>query len=75
MQILDHVREDIETDQIECAEGCGLRTADSRPRDLVYLLNRITIFEHRAHGNERAERADAIRDEVRTILRYDYAFA
>ena len=75
MQVPNHVREHIETDQIKSAECCRLGTADRRTGDLVNFFDRITVVEHRAHGNERAERADPIRDEVWTILRDDYAFA
>ena len=74
-QVLYHVSKHVETDEIEGAKCRGLRAPDCRSRDLVDLFNRIAIVEHRANRHERAERADAIRDKVRPILRHHHAFA
>ena len=52
-----------------------LGTAHGRPGDLVDFFDRVTVFEHRLDGEQRAEGADAIGDEVRTVLRRHHAFA
>ena len=75
VKILDDVAEDIQADEIERAEGRGLRTPDNLPRHLVNFLNRIVIFQHRLDRVECAERADAIGDEVRTVFSGHDTFA
>ena len=75
MQVLHHVRENIQANQIERAEGCGFGATGRGASDLVNLFDRIAVFEHRTHRHERAEGADTICNEVRTILRDHDAFA
>ena len=75
MQVFDDVCENIEADEIERAKRRGLRPTGGGPGDLVYLFDRVAIVQHRAHGYQRAISADAIRNEVRPILRDDHAFA
>ena len=75
LQVLHYVSKHVEADKIEGAKGGGLGTADCGSRYLVDFFDRVAIVEHRAHRHQRAEGADAIRDEVRAILRHDYAFA
>ena len=75
MQVLDDVRQDIQTDEVERAKRRGLWPAGRRAGDLIHFLNRIAVVEHRANRDQRAERADAIGDKVGPILRDDHAFA
>src|SRR6185369_5886031 len=48
---------------------------DCRTSHLVDFFDRVAVVEHRLDREERAERADAIRDEVWTILRRHDALA
>jgi hypothetical protein len=66
---------DVETDQIKRTEGRRLRTTDRRARHLVDFFDRVTVLEHRLDRKQRAEGADPIGDEVRTIFRGHDAFA
>ena len=75
LQVLHNVSKHVEADKIEGAKGGRLGTANCGSRYLVDFFDRVGIVEHRAHRHQRAEGADAIRDEVRAILRHDYAFA
>ena len=75
VQVLDDVSEDVEADEIKRAERRALRPAHCRAGDLVDFFDRVTILEHRLDREQRAERADAIGDEVRPVLRRHHAFA
>src|SRR2546430_16591942 len=69
VKVLHHVTKDIESYQIKRTEGSTLRTAHDLSRDLVYLFNRIAIFEHRLDRDHGAKGADAISDKVWPVLR------
>ena len=75
VKVLDDVGKDVQSDQIEGPERGALRTADCRAGHLIDLFDQVTVVEHRPDRVERAERADAIRDEVGSILCGHDAFA
>ena len=66
---------DVESDEIERRNVARLGSAHGRAGHLVDLFNRVTILQHRLDREQRAEGADAIGDEVWTVLRGDHAFA
>src|SRR5947199_5937545 len=65
VQVLDDVCEHIEADEIECAKRRRLRPTGGGPGDLVYLFDRVSVVQHRAHRYQRTMSADAIRDKIR----------
>ncbi len=75
VQVFDYVSEHVESHQIERAKRRSLWPAHCRSGDFVDLFNRVAVCQHRANRMQRAERADAIRNKIRAILRHDYAFA
>ena len=67
------MREHVEADDVEGAEGRGLRAAQRRPRHLVNLFNRAAVLLHHAQSHDGAEGADAVGDEVRAVFRHHHA--
>src|SRR6476646_3842812 len=68
MQVLDHMRENVEAYNIESAEGCALWATDGRTSDFVDLFDRITVFQHCLDRMHCPKSADPIGDKVWSIL-------
>src|SRR5207253_5100496 len=64
MQVLHHMRKNIETNEVKSAKCRRPGTANSGTRNLIHLFDRIAVCQHRANRLERTERADAISEEV-----------
>ena len=75
VKILNDVREDVQTDQIESAERCTLWSTYRWSSDLIDLFYCVSIVEHCADGMERAESPYSVGNEVRTIFRRHNALA
>src|SRR5262249_28047571 len=75
VEVLDHVREHIQANQIESTKSRALGPAGCRSGDLVYFFDGVAVVQHRLERHHRAVCSDTIGDEVRTILCRHYAFA
>ena len=71
----DHVAEDVQTYQVDRAEGRRLWPPDERAGESVHVFDRKVHLLHEAHYVEDGKCSDAIADEVRRVLGIDDAFA
>ena len=72
---LDDVRHRVETDDIRRAERRGFRAAEARAGEVVdFVEAQAELFGFRDHRENR-KHADAVRDEVRRVLRAHDALA
>src|SRR5205814_10693083 len=73
--VCDDMTEDIQADQINRAERCRLRPANNRPGERVHFFDGEIELLHQTHDVEYRECADAIGNEVGSVLRTNHAFA
>jgi hypothetical protein len=74
-EVADHVRQDVDAREIQRAERGALRPSDRRPVDRVDLFDRVGAgCDERQRTHDVVER-EVVADEVRRVLRDDYALA
>ncbi len=73
-EILDDVRQHVQTNDIQRAEGRRLRQAHRRAGERVYLLDRVAALLHQAQHGQRHDGADAVADEIWRVFGDDDAF-
>ena len=75
VDIANDVGEDVEADDIGGAEGGGLGPADGGARAGVHFLDAHAEAGHERKRSEHGKSADAIGDEIWSILGADHSFA
>ena len=73
--VADDVAEDVQSHQINSAEGCGLRPADGLSGERVDLFDAQVHLLHEAHHVQHRKSTDAVGDEVGSVFGKDDAFA